>query len=158
MKIKVFVISISIAILGLASPWVALAQTPEVMFQMEAPAPITTGNVTYVSGGIGSDEAQSMRAIVKNYPLEIVFVQKYGQQEEFLAEVNVQIKDDHQDVMLDIKTEGPYLLAKLPQGKYRVMAEHNGVVKQQWAHVKGNKHQKLVFWWPVLDSENADMQ
>lgn len=158
MKTKAFVIIFLIAILGLASPWVALAQTPEMMPQMETPEPITTGNVTYVSGGIGSDEAQSMRAIAKNYPLEIVFVQRYGQQEEFLAEVNVQIKGYHQDVILDIKTEGPYLLAKLPQGKYRVVAEHNGVVKQQWVQIQGNKHQKLVFWWPVLDSEIADMQ
>jgi hypothetical protein len=78
-------------------------------------------------------------------------VQKLNKQEEFLAQVKVQIKDHHHNMMLDITTEGPFLLAKLPQGKYLVVAEHNGVVKQQWVSVGSKKHQKIVFWWPILD-------
>jgi len=156
MKIKGFLIAISISMLGLAPPLVASAETPEEVSTLEAPAPITAGNVTYLSGGVGDSEAESIRAIAKDYPLEVVFVQKLNKQEEFLAQVNVQIKDHHHNMMLDITTEGPFLLAKLPQGKYLVVAEHNGVVKQQWVRVGSKKHQKLVFWWPILDSPSLD--
>lgn len=160
MKITDFMMIASMAALGFVSPLIAFAETPEAMSTLEAPAPITVGNVTYLSGGIGDSEAESIRAIAKNYPLEVVFVQKLNQQEEFLAEVKVKIKDHHHNLILDITTEGPYLLANLPQGHYQIIAEHNGIVKQQWLMLgdsrnKKTKHKKVVFWWPIVgDSLN----
>lgn len=115
MKITAFVIVVSIVALGFLSPLAALGESDEVISQLEAPMPITAGNVTYLTGGIGDSEAESIRAIAKNYPLEVVFVQKLNQQEEFLAEVKVKIQDQQQNVILDITTEGPYLLANLPR-------------------------------------------
>lgn len=158
MKIRYFLIASSIALLSLVSPLSALAETAEAASTLEAPAPITVGDVIYLSGGVGDSEASAIRGIAKNYALEVVFIQKLKQREEFLASVKVQIKDHHHNVVLDINTEGPYLLANLPAGHYQIIAEHNGVVKQQWLmlgdYSKKSVHKKMVFWWPI--SEEPD--
>ncbi|OGV76585.1 MAG: hypothetical protein A3I83_02395 [Methylotenera sp. RIFCSPLOWO2_02_FULL_45_14] len=146
MKAAGFMVAVTIAVFGLL-PTSALSSTLEL-----APKAETVGNVTYISGGVGKSEAAAMRSIAKDYALEIVFVQKQKQTEEFLAEVNVQIKDTQQNIVLDVITDGPYLLANLPQGRYLVVAEYDGNVKQQWVRVGINKHQKIVFWWPIIDS------
>ena len=131
MKLKDLLIAVSIVALGLLSPLVASCETSEAQSQLEAPMPVTDGSVTYLTGGIGDSEAESIRAIAKNYLLEVVFVQKFEQKEEFLAEVKVKIQDRNQNLILDITTEGPYLLANLPKGHYQIIAEYNGNVKQQ---------------------------
>ena len=164
MKISNFLLVFSMALLGLGSPLNASAETLEatpVLLAPEAPTPITVGNVTYLSGGVGDSEAEAIRAIAKSYALEVVFVQKLKQREEFLASVKVKIQDHHHNLVLDINTEGPYLLANLPAGHYQVIAEHNGVVKQQWLMLgdtsknndshKKTAHKKIVFWWPILE-------
>lgn len=76
MKLKDLLIAVSIVALGLLSPLVASGETSEAESQLEAPMPVTDGSVTYLTGGIGDPEAESIRAIAKNYPLEVVFVQK----------------------------------------------------------------------------------
>ncbi|MDP1765584.1 MAG: hypothetical protein Q8K83_01655 [Methylotenera sp.] len=138
-------------ILGFINPLVALSEDFEPTPKLE-----TVGEITYVSGGIGESEADMMRGVAKDYPLEMVFVQKLKQQEEFLANVNVKIQDIRKTVLLDVATEGPYLFAKLPPGKYLVTAENNGDVKRQWVKVGSKKHQKIVFWWPILEQPQME--
>jgi hypothetical protein len=110
------------------------------------------GDVTYVTGGVGEAEAAVMRDMAKDYQLEITFLQKQpGQREEFLADVKVKIQDEQQNTLLDITTDGPFLLANLPQGKYLVKAEYYGEVKTLVAHIDGDKHKKLAFWWSTME-------
>jgi len=118
---------------------------------MSAVTPVTVGDVTYLSGGVGKAESVAMRGNAKNYALEVVFVEKSGALEEYLSEVKLQIQDSGKNTALDIDTEGPYFLANLPQGKYQVSAEYNGVVKTQLVTVSKKKHAKLVFWWRTAE-------
>ena len=114
------------------------------------------GDVSYLTGGIGSSEAESMREVAKDYTLEIVFVQKLKQLEEFISDVKVQIQDTQKNTVLDVITEGPFLLVNLPNGKYVITAEFNSDTKQQKVNVGAKKHQKVVFWWPILEQREAD--
>jgi hypothetical protein len=127
---------------------------PEEMIPEDATEPdisavstVTVGDITYLSGGIGKAESVAMRQNAKNYPLEIVFVEKAGTLEEYLSEVRLQIQDLSKNDLLEITTQGPYFLANLPQGKYFVSAEYQGEVKTQWVTISKKKHAKLVFWW-----------
>ncbi|MDI1361788.1 hypothetical protein [Methylotenera sp.] len=112
---------------------------------------IAVGEITYATGGIGLCEANLMREMAKDYPLDLVFIQKLSNHEEFLADVKVQIEDRRRHLLLDVVTEGPYLFLKLPTGKYLIIAESNGVMKQQWVSVSSGKRQQVVFWWPILE-------
>jgi hypothetical protein len=143
MKVMGFITTLAIAVFGLL-PTSALSSTSELGSKLE-----TVGNITYISGGVGKSAAEAMRSVAKDYALEVVFVQKQGQIEEFLAEVNVQIQDAQKNVVLDVVTDGPYFLANLPQGRYLVIAEYEGSVKRQWVRIGIKQHKKIVFWWPV---------
>lgn len=106
----------------------------------------TVGDVNYVSGGIGLGEAAEIKQLAKSYPLEVICVQKVGGADSYLADVKVQIVDAKGNAVLDVVTEGPYLLASLPRGSYMVSADYNGVVKHSHVTI-GGKHKRLVYAW-----------
>jgi hypothetical protein len=119
-----------------------------------SPEKHVVGEVSYISGGVGQDEASEMKQLAKSYPLEIVFVQKANREEtdrieEYLAAVKLQIKDAKGSVVLDITTDGPILLADLPSGNYLIAAEYNNVVKTNRIRISAKKHQRVVFLWPM---------
>ena len=143
--------SVVIVLYSFALPTHTLSAEPMPMHDMHA------GDVSYLTGGIGSSEAESMREAAKDYALEIVFVQKLKQLEEFISDVKVQIQDAQKNTVLDVITEGPFLLVNLPNGKYIITAEFNNDTKQQKVNIGAKKHQKIVFWWPILEPREADM-
>ncbi len=147
MKPADFLITLALgaAIFNIALPESTLISAPLAAQEQQA------GDVAYITGGIGESEAEMMRGVAKNYALEIAFVEKSKQYEQFIAGVKVQIQDSHKNVLLDVDTEGPYLFANLPQGRYLIIAEYNGNTKQRWVRVNIKKHQKIVFWWPILE-------
>ena len=147
--------SVVIVLYGLAMPIHTLSAEPMLMHDMHAGN--DAGNVSYLTGGIGSSEAESMREAAKDYALEIVFVQKLKQLEEFISDVKVQIQDAQKHTVLDVTTEGPFLLVNLPHGKYVITAEFNSNTRQQKVNVAAKKHQKIVFWWPILEPREADI-
>lgn len=73
-------------------------------------------------------------------------MQKLKEQEQFISDVKVKIQDAQNNSVLDITTEGPFLLANLPNGKYVITAEFNNLIKRQQVSVNAKKHQKVVFW------------
>ncbi len=154
----IFIAAIALVGISISMGTYAYTVVPEEMIpedaaepDMSAVTPVTVGDVTYLSGGVGKAESVAMRGNAKNYALEVVFVEKSGALEEYLSEVKLQIQDSSKNTVLDIDTEGPYFLANLPQGKYQVSAEYNGVVKTQLVTVSKKKHAKLVFWWRTVE-------
>jgi hypothetical protein len=107
-------------------------------------------SIDYVSGGIGESELEMMQGKAKDFPLELVFVQKSKQKEEYLADIKVKIQDAHKNIVLETVAEGPYLFVNLPQGRYTITAVYNKDEKIKYARVYSKKHQKVVFWWPIL--------
>ena len=113
---------------------------------MAAPQVQQQGAVTFVSGGVGEDEVQEIKKLSPAYPLELLFVTK-GNPQEYLADVKVQIKDKDGRIVLDAVSQGPFLLAKIPPGKYTISADHDGTVKRQIVQVAGAKTRRVVFVW-----------
>ena len=144
--------------LSMAAMAAALFLTPFV--QAAGPAAAaqeTAGNVSYISGGVGEDEAADMKSAAAGYPLELQFVQKATPRDEFLADVKVRITDRARNVVLDAVASGPFLLAKLPAGTYQIEADHVGVVKRQTVDIRPGKHQRSVFVWSATDETRQSM-
>jgi len=78
------------------------------------------GGVTYVSGGIGVDERQALRSAEPNFNLHLLFAGPGG---EYLAKIEVVITDDRGVKVLDAFSNGPYFMAKLPPGRYRISVD-----------------------------------
>jgi len=120
------------------------------------PSPHETliGEVTYVSGGICVDGVRQMKSLAKNFPLEIVLVEKMDGKEVYLADVNINIFDAKEKLVLNVSTEGPFLLAKLPNGVYQITAEFNAVMKTKRVMINKNKHTRIVFLWAATDNSS----
>ena len=117
------------------------------MLTSNLPAEKTQGSVTYLSGGIGHEEAVAMRHAESKYPLSLEFIQRAKPKDEFLANVNVTIKGHAGNTALETTSEGPFLLAKLPAGKYTVTAEESGKTKSRQVNVAAQKPLRVVFEW-----------
>ena len=105
------------------------------------------GNVTYLSGGIGQEEAAAMRREESKFPLTLEFVKHAKPSAEYLTGVNVTIKDHQGKTVLNTVADGPFLLAKLPDGKYTVTADDFGQTKERSIVVAERKQGHIVFEW-----------
>jgi Carboxypeptidase regulatory-like domain len=105
----------------------------------------TQGAVTFVTGGIGQDESDAMKQAQAKYPLSLLFAER--SKAEYLAKVDVTIKDQQGNTQLQATSEGPYLLAKLPDGKYTVTAQYGGKSEVRQVTVVAAKPQRVEFTW-----------
>jgi len=104
----------------------------------------TVGGVTYVSGGVDDASLDALKGDVRNYNLKLVFALKTG---EFLSDVKVSISDAKGNPVLNATSDGPWFLAKLPAGSYRVVATSSGNAIAQQASVDPAKLKTLDFRW-----------
>jgi hypothetical protein len=149
MKPKLTKLAASIIITGLS------AAGPALSTDMSSLPPVQAqGAVSYMTGGIGEDEAAAFKHAAAGFPLEMLFVQKARPNDEFLADVRVSVRDRSGNSLLETTAEGPFLLAKLPAGTYRIEAEYRGERKHQSVEIRSGTHRRAVFVWaPRDDSE-----
>jgi hypothetical protein len=107
---------------------------------------IDTRDVTLVSGGIGTEEADALRAVASRYPLELVFARNVDGREEFLSDVRLTISDANGRVVVD-RASGPIVLIGIPSGVYTVSAQFGGQVKTRRVAVGDGRHEKVSLVW-----------
>jgi hypothetical protein len=117
-----------------------------------APGPLpplkAQGSVQYLSGGIGA-EAESIRQAQSRFPLALEFVRKAAQPDECIADVDVNVVDRHGKSVLTARSDGPYLLARLPDGDYTVQATYFGHTLEKLVRVAGSASARAVFVWDM---------
>lgn len=126
----------SMAIAGILST--AQAGMPPVQHQ---------GSVEYVSGGIGIDESEAMKAAASHYPLALTFAAQRDGKADYVADVAVVIRDAQGKSVLQVTAEGPYMLVKLPAGNYKVSATYNGQAQEREVSVQGAGTVRAMFEW-----------
>ncbi len=107
--------------------------------------PQSQGDVTFISGGVGSDEQDAIKAVRGEYNLNLLFsAQGTG---EYLSDVKVSISDSAGNTILDTVADGPMLLAKLKPGSYTVNTEFDGKVSHKKVKVGKKGKSALSFIW-----------
>ncbi len=101
--------------------------------------------ITWISGGIGSDESQALKAESARYPLSLVF--SSGKSDEYLADVRVVVKDQAGKTLLNTVSGGPLMLIRLPAGKYEVSAVSGTRALQRSATVAAHGDTQVSFHW-----------
>jgi hypothetical protein len=109
------------------------------------PQPKTQNGVTYLNGGVGHDEAAAMKAEARRYPMSMIF--SAGKDNEFLADVEVTVKDERGRQILSTAA-GPILLVNVPAGTYAVDAERDGATLHRMVRVGATGDRQVVFHWP----------
>ena len=105
----------------------------------------TVTTSVYLNGGVGADEQATMRRVATEFPLRITFSE--GKDGQFLADVPMVIQDGGGNAIFALRKAGPMLFLVLPQGRYKVSAEFNGVTQTQQVSVEGRRGKDLHFHW-----------
>lgn len=84
---------------------------------------VHVGKVPAISGAVGLDERAAMMGEYRRYNLHLAFALANG---DFVPGVRVWIYEPGGELVWLGLSEGPLLFARLPQGRYRVVAEFEG--------------------------------
>lgn len=134
-------LGIAALVLGMAAqPVLAADETP-------LPAPDRAGQVAYRSGGIGSDQSAEMKQDMRHYSVVLEFAGRDGGSNAYLADIPVSVTDARGRQVLSTVTEGPFLLAALPAGRYSVTATYHGQTQRRSVQVQASSHVHEVFLW-----------
>ncbi|KVK89874.1 carboxypeptidase regulator [Burkholderia ubonensis] len=108
------------------------------------PAARQQGDVSFVSGGVGQDESTAFQRNEAAWPLALRFTGAGG---EFLADVHVRITDAKGAEVLKTDASGPYMLVKLPPGRYTVQASYQGKDETRSVTVTAKGGARQAFTW-----------
>ncbi|MBC3375587.1 carboxypeptidase regulatory-like domain-containing protein [Pseudomonas sp. SWRI92] len=106
--------------------------------------PTQQNGVTYLSGGIGEDEARAIGQ-AQGYNLHMTFA--IGPENKYVPDVDVTVQKTSGQTLLTLSDAGPLVYVQLPPGKYTVVAIRNGEERRDTAEVGSGAARKLVFHW-----------
>jgi hypothetical protein len=98
----------------------------------------------YASGGVGLDSREELTAKQKDYDLMVVVSLTDGR---YLGGAAVVVRNQAGKVVLEVDSQGPWLLAKLPPGRYTVEGTVGNVThsKRVIVRTKAVAHVHLVW-------------
>lgn len=108
------------------------------------PAVNTAATANYISGGVGDEELEALAGVVRQYSLKLVFAEGGS----FLSDVAVLIEDARGQPVIEAVSDGPWFLARLKPGRYRLKAAALGVEKSRPFSIQPGRQTQLVVRWP----------
>ena len=140
-------------IIGLCSALVGLGQVSSASTVFHAqPEVYTSAGISYMSGGIGEEERDTLAQLGQAYDLKLIFADTTG---HYLSEVSVGITDERGHQILAAVSHGPWFFANLPAGRYHVLAAAQGYTREQIVQVSPQHQSRLAFSWAEPGSRFA---
>jgi len=100
--------------------------------------------IAYISGGVGLDEREAIKAMGRNYSLKILLSVTST---ELLTDVEVMIRDTKGAVVFKGVAEGPLMYANLHPGNYTVSASMAGTTLVKGVQLQPNRQAGIHFVW-----------
>ena len=118
-----------------------------------APRVEQQNGISYVSGGVGRDEANQLDHMGGKFNLKLTMAVPSGQ---FTSPVALRIEDPRGATVLDIQPNGPMLLAALPPGEYVIRATAEGQSMTRKAAVPAQGQTQVTMTWPAVSGQAPD--
>jgi hypothetical protein len=99
------------------------------------------------TGGYGKGQVASMKRDQGSYDLRMTFSE--GKLGQYVAGLKLQIKDTAGNQVFAYDDAGPLTDVDLPAGRYRVVAEYDGVQRSSSVSIKPGGHADLHLNWPA---------
>lgn len=114
----------------------------------------TENGITYVCGGVGSDQSEKMKQAARDYDLMVTFATKQG---AYLSDVEVDIADNRGRSLLHTTCEGPIMLVDMPKGgRYHIRGKLDGQATSGTARLgHGAKGKPLYLVVPAEQSRSG---
>jgi len=108
------------------------------------PAAAQQGSIQFLSGGVGKDESDAIKAAAPHWPLELDFI---GGTKDFVADVGVKLLDAKGATVLETSAQGPFMLIRLKPGAYTVQATYAQRTQTHKVTVRASGHVRSRFTW-----------
>ena len=131
------------ASLGAASSAFALGGLPPVE---------QSGDVRYVSGGVGQDESQAFLSRRAEFPLSIEIYANENGHEVYTADASVTVRDRSGDTVVQTQAQGPFVLVDAPPGRYSVEVTRAGKTQTKRATVRNGQTAREIFLFDARSS------
>jgi hypothetical protein len=112
--------------------------------------------VSYVTGGIGSEEVEALESFKKQFNLYFLFSE--GKIGRLVDDVNISILDAKKQTVFSLEHAAPRLLLSLPTGRYTVIASYQGNSQRYTLNANAKKHQRVILNWKntTLDEDSRE--
>ncbi len=109
-----------------------------------------SGDIRYVSGGVGESERSELNALSSQFNLHLLFATQGSG--EYLSAVQVNILDTNHGSILSAESKGPWFYAQLPPGDYTVQvtpteSRGHGQTQEKTVHLDRSGQAKFDFYW-----------
>lgn len=101
--------------------------------------------VKFVTGGVGAGEQAALKEHYSDFGLMLVNAAKKSG--AYVADVDVKVRDAKGNEIIDTTTNGPWLLADLPAGRYTVEATYNGDTQTRHVSIGKEGQHRIVMHW-----------
>lgn len=135
---KKLLIFVAVGLLGLVMISPAAAEEAGVLKGTE-------NGIAFMTGGVSKGERAEMEVLSGKYNLKVVLATDEG---AYLGRLPVWIQDEQGKQILEVETNGPWLYAKLPDGRYTVKSAHGGIEKTRTVQV-GEGLEVMILSWTI---------
>lgn len=131
----------------LSAPAFAQVNSSSSTVNVSLPPVQSQGQTEYLTGGIGEEESRAILKEGSSWPLMLELAQADTPRAAFISDVLVTIKDGSGNTVLETVTEGPYLLVKLPPGKYSLDATYESTKRHRDLSIQKGGSKKITLLW-----------
>lgn len=129
----------------------SLAEVTPSRDNLALPSVQLQGQTEYITGGIGKDESEAILREGSTWPLTLELVQTATPRPQYISDVRIVIKDKSGNSILDIDADGPYVLVKLPAGRYSLDAVYESKKLHRNLDIRKGHHEKVTLVWPAAE-------
>jgi predicted RNA-binding protein YlxR (DUF448 family) len=106
-----------------------------------------SNDISYISGGVGEEEAAAILAEAKQWPVLLELSQIENGRGVWIFGVKIKISNSKKQTIFDAQADGPYMLINLDAGDYLIEASYQGVEQKSSLNVKADSSQKISLFW-----------
>ncbi len=112
------------------------------------PAVREAGAVRWLSGGITDEERAELILLLPDHNVRIVTAAAGSG--AYLADVSLVVRTAGGAPVIETRLDGPWLLARLPPGRYQLTLTFGEVVQHRSLYVPAVGRREAYFYWPSV--------
>ncbi len=103
--------------------------------------------ISYITGGVGEEEATAILAEAKQWPLMLELSQIENGRGIWIFGANIKVMSNSRQRIFEAQAQGPFMLINLMPGEYMIEATYQDVALKRGVAIKADSPQKISIFW-----------